>query len=79
MQVDKALDELKWIRKALVDAQQWRDWDEVGRQCGRISNTMALLRPACVCGEPSSPGVVHRQDGPCYFQDAPAVQPVSEL
>lgn len=46
MQVDKALEELKWIRKALVDAQQWRDWDEVARQCGRISNAMELLRTA---------------------------------
>lgn len=23
---------------------------------------------ACVCGEPSDPGIVHRTDGPCYHQ-----------
>ena len=24
----------------------------------------------CVCGEPATPGVVHRTDGPCYLQEA---------
>jgi hypothetical protein len=49
MQVDKALDELKWIHKGLEDAQQWRDWDEVARLRGRVSHAMALLRRQSTC------------------------------
>lgn len=30
--------------------------------------------PACACGEPASPGIVHRIEGPCYFEQQPAPQ-----
>ena len=40
----RAFKELKWIRKGLEDARQWRDWDEVARLRGRISHVMALLQ-----------------------------------
>lgn len=29
----------------------------------------ALAEPACCCGEPSSSGVVHRTNGPCYMAE----------
>lgn len=35
---------------------------------------------ACVCGQPLTLGVVHRQDGPCYRPDAaPAAAPVEPV
>lgn len=35
-------------------------------------------RPACVCGNPYSPNVVHRTDGPCYVPDGSNPQPVAD-
>jgi hypothetical protein len=35
-------------------------------------------RPACVCGNPYSPNVVHRTDGPCYVPDGDNPQPVAD-
>ena len=30
----------------------------------------AEVTKPCVCGEPATPGVVHRTDGPCYMAEA---------
>jgi hypothetical protein len=51
----------------------------------RISNAAIALRaalaqeePACCCGEPSAPGIVHRTDGPCYMAE-PVQEPVARV
>jgi hypothetical protein len=31
----------------------------------------APAQTECVCGEPEKPGVVHRTDGPCYWDETP--------
>tara|TARA_R110000868_G_scaffold39383_1_gene137266 strand:- start:2879 stop:3343 length:465 start_codon:yes stop_codon:yes gene_type:complete len=36
----------------------------------------ALAEPACCCGEPSAPGIVHRTDGPCHMAE-PVQEPVA--
>jgi hypothetical protein len=34
--------------------------------------------PACVCGNPYTPNIVHRTDGPCYVPDGDNPQPVAD-
>lgn len=45
----------------------------LAREALAASEAAAPAQQACVCGEPTTRGVTHRQDGPCHVTEAPSL------
>ena len=59
------------LREAAQQAlEALRDFDYDKRIAAITALRVALAEPTCCCGEPTTPGVVHRQDGPCYMPES---------
>jgi hypothetical protein len=54
------------LARSREDHQRWLDerWNKAAQEC--------------VCGEPESPGVVHRQDGPCCTEGSVVEVPIDQ-
>ena len=71
-QSDRAAGVIPILRAALAEPDYWQE--EARRYASNADywrdKYKALAEPACCCGEPNTPGVVHRQGSPCYMPES---------